>query len=58
MLAEAGEEGAPDVGAQFMPGEHFAAIDAECCLAEGFGIVRRGGRVRQANVDTPEREPR
>jgi acetylornithine deacetylase/succinyl-diaminopimelate desuccinylase-like protein len=58
LLAEAGEEGAPDVGAQFMADNHFDAIDAEFCLAEGGGVVRRGGKVVQANVGTTEKEPR
>lgn len=58
LLAEAGEEGAPDVGAQFMIDNHLAAIDAEFCLAEGGGVVRQGGRVKQANIGTTEKEPR
>jgi acetylornithine deacetylase/succinyl-diaminopimelate desuccinylase-like protein len=58
LLAEAGEEGAPDVGAQFMADSHFAAIDAEFCLAEGGGVVRQGGKVKQANIGTTEKEPR
>ncbi len=58
LLAEAGEEGAPDVGAQFMADSHFDAIDAEFCLAEGGGVVRRGGKVVQANIGTTEKEPR
>jgi acetylornithine deacetylase/succinyl-diaminopimelate desuccinylase-like protein len=58
LLAEAGEEGAPDVGAQFMADHHLDAIDAEYCLAEGGGVVRTGGQVRQANIGTTEKEPR
>ena len=58
LLAEAGEEGRPDIGAQFMADAHFDAIDAEFCLAEGGGVVRRGGKVVQANVGTTEKEPR
>ncbi len=58
LLAESGEEGAPDVGAQFMADHHFDAIDSEFCLAEGGGVVRTGGRVRQANIGTTEKEPR
>ena len=58
FLAESGEEGAPEFGAQFMIDNHFSAIDAEYCLAEGGGIVRSGGRVQQANVGTTEKEPR
>jgi acetylornithine deacetylase/succinyl-diaminopimelate desuccinylase-like protein len=58
MLAESGEEGAPDVGAQFMIDNHFDAINAEFCFAEGGGVVRTGGKVIQANVGTTEKEPR
>jgi acetylornithine deacetylase/succinyl-diaminopimelate desuccinylase-like protein len=58
LLAEAGEEGAPDVGAQFMADSHLDAINAEFCLAEGGGVVRTGGKIIQANVGTTEKEPR
>jgi acetylornithine deacetylase/succinyl-diaminopimelate desuccinylase-like protein len=58
FLAESGEEGAPDVGAQFMIDNHLDAINAEYCLAEGGGVVRTGGVVQQANVGTTEKEPR
>ena len=58
LLAESGEEGAPEVGAQFMIDKHFDAIAAEYCLAEGGGLARSGGVVRQANVGTTEKEPR
>ena len=58
FLAESGEEGAPEFGAQFMIDQHFDAIDAEFCLAEGGGIKRQGGKVVQANVGTTEKEPR
>jgi acetylornithine deacetylase/succinyl-diaminopimelate desuccinylase-like protein len=58
FLAESGEEGAPEFGAQFMIDNHLDAINAEFCFAEGGGIVRTGGRVQQANVGTTEKEPR
>ena len=58
FLAESGEEGTPQVGAQFMIDNHLEAIDAEFCLAEGGGIVRTGGKVVRANVGTTEKEPR
>ena len=45
FLAESGEEGTPEVGAQFMIDQHFDAIDAEYCLAEGGGVARTGGQV-------------
>jgi acetylornithine deacetylase/succinyl-diaminopimelate desuccinylase-like protein len=58
LLAESGEEGAPDVGAQFMADHHLDAISAEFCFAEGGGVVRTGGQIRQANIGTTEKEPR
>jgi acetylornithine deacetylase/succinyl-diaminopimelate desuccinylase-like protein len=58
LLAESGEEGAPDMGAQFMADNHLDAINAEYCFAEGGGVVRSGGKVTQANVGTTEKEPR
>jgi acetylornithine deacetylase/succinyl-diaminopimelate desuccinylase-like protein len=58
LLAESGEEGAPDVGAQFMADNHLDAINAEYCFAEGGGVVRTGGKVVQANIGTTEKEPR
>ena len=58
LLAASGEEGAPEVGAQFLIDTHFDAIDAEFCLAEGGGVLRKGGKVTQANIGTTEKEPR
>jgi len=58
FLAESGEEGAPDVGAQYMADAHLDAINAEYCFAEGGGVVRRGGKVVQSNIGTTEKEPR
>ena len=58
FMAESGEEGTPQVGAQFMIDNHLDAINAEFCLAEGGGVVRTGGKVVRANVGTTEKEPR
>ena len=58
FLAESGEEGTPQVGAQFMIDNHLDAINAEFCLAEGGGVVRTSGKVLRANVGTTEKEPR
>jgi len=58
FLAEAGEEGSTRVGIQFMVNQHFAAIDAEYCLAETGGVERKGGQVRYATVQTTEKVPR
>ena len=53
FLAESGEEGSPEVGAQFMIDKHFDAIDAEYCLAEGGGV----GRDRPASTRGPTSAP-
>jgi acetylornithine deacetylase/succinyl-diaminopimelate desuccinylase-like protein len=58
FLAEAGEEGATRVGIQFMVNTHYAAIDAEYCIAEGGGVTRVGGAVKYASVATTEKIPR
>ena len=58
LLAESGEEGAPEVGAQYMVDEHFDAISSEFCFAEGGGVARAGGVPTQANIGTTEKEPR
>ena len=38
--------------------QHFDAIDAEYCLAEGGGPGRVGGKYTRANISTTEKEPR
>ena len=38
--------------------DHFPQIDAEYCLAEGGGVVRIGGEVKYATVQTLEKIPR
>ena len=57
FLAEAGEEGTTRVGIQFMVNQHFDAIDAEYCLAEGGNGYRTGGSVRFVSVQTLEKIP-
>ena len=58
FLAEAGEEGTTRVGIEYMANQHYSAIDAEYCFAEGGGLVREGGQVKFANVQTLEKIPR
>ena len=58
FLAEAGEEGSTRVGIQFMVNQHYAAIDAEYCLAETGSVTREGGKVRYASVQTAEKIPK
>jgi acetylornithine deacetylase/succinyl-diaminopimelate desuccinylase-like protein len=58
FLAEAGEEGSVRYGIKFMVEQHFPAIDAEYCYAEGGGVTRQGGQVKFASVQTLEKIPR
>lgn len=58
FLAEVGEEGATRIGIEFMVNQHFDAIDAEHCIAEGGSVVRQGGQVHYAGVQTVEKLPR
>ena len=57
FLAEAGEEASTQVGIKFMVDEHWPAIDAEYCFAEGGGVTRTGGQVRFASVQSSEKIP-
>ncbi len=57
FLAEAGEEGSVRYGIDFMVKQHWQEIDAEYCLAEGGNVVRTGGRVRYAWIQTSEKIP-
>jgi acetylornithine deacetylase/succinyl-diaminopimelate desuccinylase-like protein len=58
FLAEAGEESTTRPGIDFMTEQHWPAIAAEFCLAEGGGVSRRGGEVRFASIGTLEKLPR
>ncbi len=58
FLAESGEEGSVRVGIKYMVENHFSAIDAEYCLAEGGNVTRMGGEVRFASIQTREKIPR
>jgi acetylornithine deacetylase/succinyl-diaminopimelate desuccinylase-like protein len=57
FLAESGEEGNIRVGIAYMVVEHFPKIEAEYCLAEGGGVVRRAGKIVSMNVATAEKVP-
>lgn len=57
FLAEAGEEGTPEVGVDFMVNEHWDEVAAEYCLAEGGGTVARDGEVRYVSIATTEKFP-
>jgi acetylornithine deacetylase/succinyl-diaminopimelate desuccinylase-like protein len=58
FLAEAGEEGTPSVGIDFMVKRHWPEIEAEFALAEGGGVVEVNGKVSHLLVATTEKVPR
>ena len=58
FLSEGGEEGATRIGIQFMVNQHWDAIDAEYCFAEGGNVTRVGGKVKYASIQTVEKIPR
>ncbi len=57
-LAEAGEEGTPQVGIEFMIAQHWDRIACEFALLEGGGIAARDGAARYVGVSTTEKVPR
>jgi acetylornithine deacetylase/succinyl-diaminopimelate desuccinylase-like protein len=57
FLAEAGEEGNLPFGINHMVSQHWEAIDAEYCLAEGGSVPRSDGVARYAAVTTTEKIP-
>ena len=58
FLAEAGEEGTPEVGINFLVEKHFDAIDAEYALAEGGQNVMQDEEVTRVGIETTEKMPR
>ncbi len=58
FLAESGEEGTPEVGIIFMVENHWDAIEAEYCLAEGGSGILEDRGVSVVGVQTTEKMPR
>jgi len=58
FLAEAGEEGASEIGIDFMVDQHWPEIEAEYALAEGGYVAARNGKVRFVEITTTEKVPR
>jgi acetylornithine deacetylase/succinyl-diaminopimelate desuccinylase-like protein len=58
FVAEAGEEGTPNVGIDFLIDRHWDEIAAEYALAEGGSAVAQGGKVRYVAITTAEKVPR
>jgi acetylornithine deacetylase/succinyl-diaminopimelate desuccinylase-like protein len=55
FLAESGEEGTPEFGIEYMTENHWDAIAAEYCLAEGGTTVSVDGDVRYVAVASTEK---
>src|SRR5262245_59621355 len=58
FLFEAGEEGSTRVSMQMTVTSHYSVLDSGSCLAEGGGVVRQGGDVKYATVQTLQKIPR
>ena len=58
FLAEAGEEGTPEVGINFMVEKHWDVIASEYAIAEGGRGVIRDGRLHTFGIETTEKMPR
>jgi acetylornithine deacetylase/succinyl-diaminopimelate desuccinylase-like protein len=58
FLAEAGEEGTPEVGIKYMIAKHWDKIDCEFALNEGGWIYEQNGKVQYVGVSTTEKVPR
>jgi len=58
FIAEAGEEGTPRVGINFLVRHYWSSIAAQYALAEGGSAVAVGGRVRLVTIATAEKVPR
>ena len=55
FLSEAGEEGTPQVGITYLVENHWDAIEAEYCLAEGGGGIAEEDHVHVVGVQTTEK---
>lgn len=58
FVAEAGEEGTPDVGINFLVEKHWDKIAAEYCIAEGGEATIEDGKVSVVGIQTTEKMPR
>lgn len=58
FIAEAGEEGTPEVGIDFLVNRHWDEIAAEYALSEGGAAVSQGGKVQYVAIATAEKVPR
>jgi acetylornithine deacetylase/succinyl-diaminopimelate desuccinylase-like protein len=55
FMANAGEEGSPHLGVEFMIAEHFDEIDAEFGVNEGGGMTLVGDEVTRVDIATTEK---
>jgi len=57
FLAEAGEEGGPPVGIDFLIEKYWPKIDCEFALNEGGDTIVKNGKVQYVSVETTEKIP-
>lgn len=57
-VAEAGEEGAPYYGIEFLVKKHWDKIECELALNEGGGVLEKNGKPQLLRVATSEKVPR
>lgn len=57
-VAEAGEEGAPQLGIEYLVKNHWDKIDCEYALNEGGAILERPGQATLFRISTAEKVPR
>jgi len=57
-VAEAGEEGAPYYGIEFLIKKHWNKIECEYAINEGGGILEKDGKAQMVRVATAEKVPR
>ncbi len=58
FLAEAGEEGTPRVGIDYLVNQYWPEIDAEYALAEGGSVLEDNGSVHHTLITISEKVPR
>lgn len=58
LLAEAGEEGTPQYGIDYMVAQHWDEIACEYALNEGGGIHETNGKIDYVSIGTTEKLPR
>ena len=58
FVSEAGEEASTGPGIEYLVNERWNDIEAEICLAESGGVIRRNGKAVFATLETTEKQPK